>query len=103
MRRSQWLAATVAVLALVSAAPADAATRWFVELESAPAAEGTSRVALDAKHRRFTSDARAADIDYRERFAYGTLFNGVAITADESAIANIGVLDGVPPSIPSRP
>ena len=66
-----------------------------MELEGAPTADGTSPAALEAEHRRFASDARAAGIDYRERFAYRALFNGLSITADEDAVADLGALDGV--------
>jgi minor extracellular serine protease Vpr len=65
----------------------------FVELTSAPSAEGTSQTTLDAEHRRFK--AEADDVAYRQRFAYSTLFNGVSISASEKAISEIRGLDGV--------
>jgi len=95
MPRAQLCAAIAAVLALAVPAPAGAASRWFLELEGAPAADGTSQAALDAEHRRFASSAKAAGIDYRERFAYRTLFNGLSITADDEAVADLDALDGV--------
>ena len=95
MRTSHLMAVSAAALMLAAPTPAHAAKRWFVELEGAPAADGTSPAALDAEHRRFASDARAAGIDYRERFAYRALFNGLSITADEDAVADLGALDGV--------
>src|SRR3954451_19043566 len=95
MRRCQLVAVAVTALVLAAPAPAAAATRWFVEFASAPAADGTSPATLESEHRRFASEARADGIDYRERFRYGTLFNGVAVDADDDAIADIGALDGV--------
>jgi subtilisin family serine protease len=84
------------VAALVLASPAGASTsRWLVELDGAPSADGTSTTALDAEHARFTADARDAGIALHERYAYHTLFNGVSLAADDSTIARIGALDGV--------
>src|SRR4051812_44461773 len=95
MRRCQLFAVVVTALVLAAPAPAGAATRWFVEFASAPAADGTSPMTVENEHRRFASEARADGIDYRERFRYATLFNGVAVDADDDAIADIGALDGV--------
>src|SRR4051794_12850752 len=95
MRRSPWFAVGIAALVLAAPAPAGAATRWFVEFENPPAADGTTQAALDSEHQRFASEARADGIDYHERFAYRTLFNGVSIAADEDAATDLGALDGV--------
>jgi minor extracellular serine protease Vpr len=107
MRSSLVRPALVAVLALLAgpaAAPAAGPTetvggawtsRWLVELEKPPAADGTSRKALAAEHRRFRHEAQAAGVRYRQRFAYKTLFNGVAVSAPEAAATKIGHLDGV--------
>src|SRR3954452_4346029 len=96
MRTSYLGIAIIAVLALAVPAPAGAWTpHWFVELESAPAADGTSAAALDAEHARFAAQARDAGIALHERYAYRTLFNGVSLAADDGEIARIGALDGV--------
>src|SRR3954468_12634131 len=97
MRKSHAGLGIGVALALTVPAPAAASwtPRWFVELEGAPSAEGTSEAALDAEHRHFASEASRAGINYRERFAYRTLFNGVSVTADDSEIAEIRDLDGV--------
>jgi minor extracellular serine protease Vpr len=107
MRRSPLRAALVAVLALLAgpaaalaAGPSETvgsawASQWLVELEGPPAADGTSKAALDADHRRFRDEAQAAGVRYRQRFAYNTLFNGVSVSAGQAAAAKIGHLDGV--------
>jgi minor extracellular serine protease Vpr len=107
MRISSVRPALVAVLALLAGptvAPAAGPTetvggawtsRWLVELETPPAADGSSKAALGAEHRRFRREARAAGVRYRQRFAYKTLFNGVSVSAPEAAAAKIGHLDGV--------
>ncbi len=68
-------------------------SNWFVELESPPSADGTSAPALSAERSEFKS--AAADVPYRQRYAYSTLFNGVSISATDQAISEIRELDGV--------
>ena len=63
------------------------ASHWLVELERPPAADGTSQAALGADHTRFRVEARAADIRYRQRFAYKSLFNGMSVSASDAAVA----------------
>jgi minor extracellular serine protease Vpr len=76
----------------VTAAPA-AADTVFVELASAPSADGTSDATLDAERADFRARAKRAGVAYRQRFAYRTLFNGVSVeTGDEDALRD---LDGV--------
>src|SRR3954454_12296608 len=95
MGRYKLLGATATALALGWPAPAGTRTTWFVELESAPAADGTSSATLDAEHRRFAADARKAGVAYRERFEYSTLFNGVAVATGDAAVPDLRALDGV--------
>ncbi len=86
------VAVATALVLIATAAPA-AADTVFVELDSAPSADGTSEAALDAERSEFRARAKRAGISYRQRFAYRTLFNGVSIsTDDQDAIAG---LDGV--------
>ena len=49
MRTSHLMAVGAAALMLAAPTPAHAAKRWFVELEGAPTADGTSPAALDAR------------------------------------------------------
>jgi minor extracellular serine protease Vpr len=99
MSKSRLRAALVAALALLVIAPTAAQAAgpraWIVELERAPAAEGTSPAALAAEHSRFRADVRAAGVRYRQRFAYRTLFNGVSLSAGDAAAAKIRELTGV--------
>jgi minor extracellular serine protease Vpr len=71
------------------------ASQWLVELEAPPSAEGTSKAALDAQHRRFRQEAEDAGVHYRQRFANKALFNGVSVSAPQAAAARIGRLDDV--------
>lgn len=94
----------IVVAALLSlAAPAGAqetisgpwASRWFVELESAPTADGTSEGTLTVERDRFRERAERAGVEFRERYAYRTLFNGLSISATDGAVAELEQLDGV--------
>jgi subtilisin family serine protease len=71
------------------------APQWFVELESAPAADGTAGSVVEGEHTRLEAEARAAGIRYRQRFAYETLFNGVSVSATDAGAAQIRNLEGV--------
>ena len=94
MRRSPMRPAFAVALALL-AGPTDAlaadtvvgprASQWLVELKAPPGADGTSKAALDAEHRRFREEAEDAGVHYRQRFAYSTLFNGVSISAPQAS------------------
>src|SRR4051794_30095597 len=96
MRASYLGIAIVIAVVLAAPAPAGAWTpRWFVELASAPAADGTSTAALDAERTHFEAQAREAGVALDERYTYRTLFNGVSIAADDTAIERVGALDGV--------
>ena len=69
--------------------------RWFVQLANAPSAGGTSRQTLQAEKKAFRDAARGAGVDYKERFAFGTLWNGFSIQAKASEINKIRSLPGV--------
>jgi subtilisin family serine protease len=57
----------------------ESATAWFVELASPPAAKGTSRNKLAQERNAFRVAAKSAGIDYEERYAFETLFNGFSV------------------------
>jgi minor extracellular serine protease Vpr len=107
MGTSRLRLTVVTALALLAGAPAALAEdapetvsgarppQWLVEFSGAPAADGASPAALDGAHRRFRSEAQAAGVRFRQRFAYKTLFNGVSVSASDAAAARIAELDGV--------
>jgi minor extracellular serine protease Vpr len=68
---------------------------WFVELESEPAAEGTSRTSLRNERQRFRSNARDRGLSYSERIEFDTLFNGFSIEMDESQLGTLQETPGV--------
>lgn len=68
-------------------------TLWFVELASAPTADGTSLLTTKNEKNAFRANARKAGLAYNERFAFDTLFNGLSI---EIAPAQLGLLARLP-------
>jgi subtilisin family serine protease len=68
---------------------------WFVQLKSAPAADGTSRATLLAEQKAFRAAAAQAGAKFKERYAFDTLFNGLSITAARADINKIKSLAGV--------
>src|SRR4051794_14307131 len=62
-------------------------SQWFVELASAPSADGTSQATLNTEQSSFRSAARSAGVSYKERFAYSTLFNGFAVSTSDKGIS----------------
>ncbi len=68
---------------------------WFVELSSAPAADGTSLAALEQEEEAFHAAAGAAGIRYSERRHFRSLFNGLSIRADARNLSRLRSLPGV--------
>jgi minor extracellular serine protease Vpr len=67
--------------ASVTAAEAEGTGLWFVELKGTPA--------------KFRADARAANVNYTERFAFTRLWNGVSVKAGAAAMKELRSLDTV--------
>jgi subtilisin family serine protease len=68
---------------------------WFVELNSAPAADGTNINTVRQEKQTFRNNARNAGLNFKERFAFDTLWNGVSVQIDRSQIGTLARLDGV--------
>src|SRR3990172_738490 len=54
-------------------------SRWFVELSSAPTADGTSLTTVKAEKAEFRANAKKAGLVYTERYAFDTLWNGLSV------------------------
>jgi minor extracellular serine protease Vpr len=70
-------------------------TLWFVELTSAPTADGTSSATVRAEQSAFRSAANAAGIDYTERFAFEALFNGLSVEVPRGEAESLARVAGV--------
>jgi minor extracellular serine protease Vpr len=70
-------------------------TLWFVELASAPTSEGTSESSVRAEQAEFRVAARAAGLEYSERFSFQSLFNGLSIEVPRRELAKLSRVPGV--------
>ncbi len=68
---------------------------WFVELASKPAVEGTQKKVLKNERAAFRSTAKKAGLKFEERYAFGTLFNGLSVTIDPKDLGTLSRIPGV--------
>lgn len=68
---------------------------WFVEFASKPLADGGSSAQTKADKDKFRAAASANGIEYTERFAFSTLWNGVSINVDPTDVNKLKTLPGV--------
>jgi minor extracellular serine protease Vpr len=80
---------------IAQGAPTANGDLWFVELKSGPTADGTSRATVRAEKDAFRGNARKANLNYTERFAFDTLWNGLAIKIDPAQVSTLRRIDGV--------
>ncbi|HEX4744356.1 MAG TPA: S8 family serine peptidase, partial [Candidatus Limnocylindria bacterium] len=80
---------------LAQAAPTANGDLWFVELNSDPTADGTSLATVKAEKDAFRGNAKKANLNYTERFAFNTLWNGLAVRVDPAQLSTLRRIDGV--------
>jgi subtilisin family serine protease len=68
---------------------------WYVELSNPPIADGGSKAAVQKDKENFRASAQKAGINFKERYAYDTLFNGISLTVDKSQIPALARISGV--------
>jgi len=68
---------------------------WFVELSSAPTADGTSLTIVKAEKAAFRANAKKAGLVYTERYAFNTLFNGFSISITPDQLGKLDRIAGV--------
>jgi len=69
--------------------------RWFVELNSPPKVEGTRSKTLKNERTAFRSEAKKAGLKFSERFAFGSLWNGLSIKIDPNDLGKLARIPGV--------
>jgi minor extracellular serine protease Vpr len=79
----------------IGGADNETATKWFVELSSAPAVKGTSKAALKAERDAFKANAAAEGIKLTERYSYDALWNGVSVSVAPTQVAALSSIPGV--------
>ena len=68
---------------------------WFVELSSPPTAAGGTAAAVKRDQDNFRAAARAAGLNYTERYAFGALWNGLSIAVAPAELGKLSRLAGV--------
>jgi subtilisin family serine protease len=68
---------------------------WFVELSSAPTADGTSLATVRQEKVNFRNAARGTGLNFTERYAFDTLWNGLSIQMNASQLSTLARIDGV--------
>jgi minor extracellular serine protease Vpr len=68
---------------------------WFVELNSAPTADGGNINTIRQEKQAFRINAQNAGLKFTERFAFDTLWNGLSIQIGPSQVPALSRLDGV--------
>src|SRR5688500_16072997 len=68
---------------------------WFVELASAPMADGSSATTLNAEKNAFRAAAANEGLQYQERYSYSTLWNGVSVEINASDVSKLARVPGV--------
>lgn len=69
--------------------------KWFVQLASAPTADGGSLSSVKADKSNFRKAAKAAGITLKERYAFDTLFNGISVEVAPGDLGKLSRLPGV--------
>jgi len=68
---------------------------WFVELSGKPTADGGSAATLKAEKQAFRNAAKAAGVEYSERLAFDTLWNGLSVEVAAGSLGKLSSLSGV--------
>jgi len=68
---------------------------WFVEFASAPLADGGSIAQTRADKNNFRNAAKRNNIQFKERYAFDTLWNGLSISVKPSDVSKLSALPGV--------
>ncbi|AUX22916.1 peptidase S8 [Sorangium cellulosum] len=86
-------------------APDEPTALWFVEFEGAPAARGGSRAMglLDVDREIFRRAAAERGLRYRQRFSFGTLWNGISLRVARDGAASLADMPGVKAVYPVLP
>ncbi len=68
---------------------------WFVQLASPPAADGTPPGLLKKEADGFRNAAAKAGLNFTERYAFDTLWNGLSITIEPADLGKLARIPGV--------
>ncbi len=68
---------------------------WFVEFAEAPTAAGGRRANIEQERAAFRQEASAVGLQYRERMAFETLWNGISVVMSGSELSRIAGMSTV--------
>lgn len=68
---------------------------WFVEFSSPPKVDGGKANKIKSEQQAFRKAADKAGIEFTERFAYDTLWNGLSIQVDPADLSKLARIPGV--------
>ena len=68
---------------------------WFVQLSGNPVADGGNATALTAKRQKFHADAKKAGIQYKTRYEFQKLWNGLSIEVGAGQLEKVLALPNV--------
>ena len=119
MQKRLWLPLALAVLAAVLVLPSFAGadstdsvpaagpgnetpTAWFVQLAGAPTAAGGNAASVKAGQDAFFAGAKKLGLDVKQRYAFGTLWNGVSVNVPPSQVGSLSSIPGVTAVYPVR-
>ena len=87
--------ATMVMAQSVPASSAEGSRLWFVELTGAPVADGAKLTTVQAQQAAFRAAAAKAGIQFTERRAFNTLFNGLSVAVSAGERAKLSRVAGV--------
>jgi len=76
---------------------------WFVQLKSKPTINGTNPSTIAQEQNAFRGNAAKAKLQYTERFAYSSLFNGIAMEINPAQAGELSRIAGVTAAFPIIP
>jgi minor extracellular serine protease Vpr len=76
---------------------------WFVELASPPTADGSSAAQVKREKANFRAAAATAHLNYSERYAFDTLWNGLSVRVAKSQLSALSHVAGVKAIYPVVP
>jgi minor extracellular serine protease Vpr len=79
----------------ISISSDESATRWFVELAGPPTLYGVTPAAVGRERAAFRGAAKAAGLEFKDRFEYQTLWNGLSVEATASTASKLRAIPGV--------
>ncbi len=74
---------------------ADGFQMWFVELQSAPTMDGTSKMTIAKDRTDFYAEAGELELNYKQRYAFSELWNGLSIEVSPSQISKLYRMNSV--------